>query len=174
MLKKYGIRFKAIQHSFDESSLDYSDFSSPRQYAKAISKYKARSVSQKGWILSADTIVVFNSRIYGKPRSFDDALKTLLTLQNNTHHVISSFCLVNTTTEQCFLRSAQSTITFNTLSKHDITRYIQTYEPFDKAGSYGFQDCPDILIKAISGSMNTVIGFPIHLFIPLIKQLQLQ
>ena len=95
ILKKYHYKFNIISHHFNESSLHIEDFSTPRHFVKELAKQKALSVKKyaSNWVLAADTIVVKDNKIYGKPNDYDQAFKFLTCLQNTYHHVISAFCL---------------------------------------------------------------------------------
>ena len=111
-------------------------------------------------VLSADTIVVIDNQIIGKPVDEVDAKRILNLLSNRTHQVFTAFYLIKDNKE--YEEVVISEVTFNELSKQLIDDYIKSGSPMDKAGAYGAQDNNDFkLIKNISGSVTNVIGFPV-------------
>ena len=171
ILKKFNYNITIINHNFNESSLDLQSFKTPRHFVKEIAKQKALSVNNhhNQTILAADTIVVLNQQLYSKPCNYYEALSHLSSLQGNTHDVISAFCLLKPFRKKIILKSSQAKVTFNPLSKRQIEDYIKTFKPFDKAGSYGIQECPAHFIKSYSGSIYTIMGLPIYLLNQTIK-----
>tara|TARA_B100000131_G_scaffold321489_1_gene372331 strand:+ start:2216 stop:2794 length:579 start_codon:yes stop_codon:yes gene_type:complete len=171
ILKKFGYTFTVTSHHFDEDSLDPNDFLSPRNYVRFLAKSKAHSIKRSSYnlILSADTIVVFNNIIFNKPTNRDQAFSFLSQLQGSTHQVISAFCLYDRLHCRTTIRSALSNVTFNTLTDSQLYNYIDTYQPFDKAGAYGIQECPSYFIASYTGSIYTIMGLPIYLLNKTIK-----
>lgn len=118
--------------------------------------------SEKEMILTADTVVVLNNQILGKPENEASAFQMLNQLSGNTHQVYSAFCLrtkneIHTFTDVC-------SVTFLPLSDEEILQYIQEYRPMDKAGSYGIQEGIGLSkISRIEGSFYTVMGLCTHL-----------
>lgn len=111
-------------------------------------------------VISADTIVVIDNMILGKPVDEDDAYRILSLLSNRTHEVITAFCLLKD--DKFYEEYVVSQVTFNELSDELKRSYIASGSPMDKAGAYGAQDNNDFLIvKNISGSRDNVIGFPV-------------
>ncbi|HPS19322.1 MAG TPA: Maf family protein [Bacilli bacterium] len=112
-------------------------------------------------VISADTIVVLENQIIGKPKDEDDALRILKLLSNKMHTVITAFCIFHDGT--VMERSVHSQVIMNQLSDDLIKNYIRTKSPLDKAGAYGVQDNKKFpLVKSIIGSVHNVIGFPIE------------
>lgn len=112
------------------------------------------------YILSADTIVVLNNEIIGKPVDKEDAYRILRKLSGNKHQVITAYCWFKDDT--LIENYVTSDVVFNELSDQLINDYIATGSPMDKAGAYGAQDNNDFLIvKQIIGSVDNVIGFPV-------------
>tara|TARA_Y100001970_G_scaffold104078_2_gene130411 strand:- start:15001 stop:15579 length:579 start_codon:yes stop_codon:yes gene_type:complete len=171
ILKQFGYDVRITQHHFDETSLSPHDFNSYRLYVKEIAKQKALSANHqsKDFLLAADTIVVFNKHIFGKPTNFQEAVSYLSCLQGNIHSVISAFCLILPQSKHIILKSSLSYVRFNPLSTSQIESYIKTYKPFDKAGAYGIQECPSYFIDSYTGSIYTIIGLPIYLLNKTIK-----
>lgn len=115
-------------------------------------------------ILSADTIVICDGKILGKPKDEDDALKMLLTLNNNMHTVITSFCILSFNNKIEFIehKNVKSKIWFGNFSSDQYKSYIKTKEPMDKAGAYGIQEIGSIFIKKITGSYTNIVGLPMY------------
>lgn len=110
-------------------------------------------------VLGCDTIVVYDSKIYGKPKSKEDALETLKLLNGKTHSVISGVAIITPNKEYRFY--VESFVTFKNNSLNDLIEYVNTGEPMDKAGSYAIQGIGSKLIKEYSGSYENIIGLPI-------------
>ena len=111
-------------------------------------------------VISADTIVVIDGMILGKPVDEEDAYRILSLLSNRTHEVITAFCILKD--DEFYEEYVTSQVTFYKLSDELIKSYIASGSPMDKAGAYGAQDNNDFLIvKDISGSRDNVIGFPV-------------
>ena len=89
-------------------------------------------------VISADTVVILNNHVLGKPKDFDEAYNMLCSLSGCRHEVITGVCLKSSTREHSF--SARSEVWFRKLSEEEIVHYIHTFEPYDKAGAYGAQD----------------------------------
>lgn len=111
-------------------------------------------------LITADTIVLIDNEIYGKPKDKDDALRMLNGMSNKTHRVITGVCLVSTQKSVSF--SSTTSVTFGSLDEGEINYYIDKYKPYDKAGSYGVQEWIGYVgVKHIEGSYYNVMGLPI-------------
>ena len=148
-----------VSHIDETSSLSLS----PLDAVKDIAKRKGLDIAKKyphDLVLSADTIVVIENQIIGKPVDKADAKRILNLLSNRTHHVYTAFYLIKDNKE--YEDVVISEVTFNKLSEQLIDNYIKSGSPMDKAGAYGAQDNNDFkLIKKITGSWSNVIGFPV-------------
>ncbi len=121
-------------------------------------------------IVTADTIVVADGKILGKPSDEKEALEFLLLLSGKRHEVISAFCVSCGTHTVCSQDVAR--VKFMPLDKEDILFYINKYKPFDKAGAYGIQEWIGYTgIESIEGSFYTVMGLPTHLLYKTVKNL---
>ena len=140
--------FTIIVPEIDES-LSFKNHTNVEDIVKDISKRKCLKIAEdhpNDLVIAADTVVVINNQIIGKPKDEEDAYRILRLLSNNTHYVN---------------KVAITEVTFNDLSDELIYDYIKSGSPMDKAGAYGYQDNKDFaLVKKISGSRNNVIGFP--------------
>ncbi len=121
-------------------------------------------------ILAADTIVVLNNRIIGKPASREDAVQFLLQLSGQTHEVITGVCLM--TRSETFEFADTTSVTFHELTHQQIEYYVDKYEPYDKAGAYAIQEWIGVTgIKSIQGDFYNVMGLPVSRVLQLLKEL---
>ena len=131
----------------------------PQEVAKQLSFIKAKSVFDNHnhcLVIGADTIVVHNDKILGKPKDKDRAVEMLNELSGNTHQVITGVTIMTKDVSVTFADVSQ--VTFKHLEQQDILDYIATGSPFDKAGGYGIQDSG--FVCNITGSFNNVVGLP--------------
>lgn len=161
ILSKAGFTFRVIPSNYDEKicGLKYS-----AELVENCAYNKALDVSKKafGTIVAADTVVVLDNFILGKPIDEDEAFFMLKNLSNKTHFVATSFCILND--EKVIKNTDITYVTFRELSDKEIKEYIKTKKPLDKAGSYGIQDEGFNFAIKTDGSINNVIGFPLELF----------
>lgn len=116
----------------------------------------------KAVILAADTEVVFNNVLVGKPSSVEEAIQTLGRLSGRSHWVITSVSLFETTNQSLVQILDRTIVKFENLTDIEIEKYAQTGDPLDKAGSYGIQNIPKKFIHSIEGSLTNVIGLPME------------
>ena len=127
---------------------------------------KAYSVAQSNparLVLGADTIVVIDGVVLGKPRDLDDAREMLSMLQGRTHYVFTSLALVNIASGLELCGTEKTAVTFNPLSPRKIENYIERDRPFDKAGSYAIQGIGSLLVRRVNGCYFNVVGLPVSL-----------
>ncbi len=159
-LQESGIEFEIISDEIDESVLAGED---PKEYVLRIAQQKGEVVGDKladRWILSADTIVVYDDKILGKPVSKNHALQTLLSLSGKTHKVMTSFCLLHKNNDILKNDVVETDVTFTNFPESVAKAYVESGEPMDKAGAYGIQGNGGLLIKKINGSYSNVVGLP--------------
>ena len=159
ILKKHNIGFEIIPSPYveDHSRTDFSyDFIENLAYNKA--KAVVPLVKESSLIIGADTIVVLDGKILGKPNGYDGAFEMLKNLSGKTHHVVTAIAVVNSKTNECKVKSTTSEVTFEKLTDEQIKFYIDNFKPFDKAGSYGIQEMPDGYIKSYTGDLENIIG----------------
>ncbi|KTD42725.1 septum formation protein [Legionella parisiensis] len=113
-------------------------------------------------ILAADTTVAYQDHILEKPRDHQDAYRMLSMLSGNSHEVYTGYALIFLPEQQWWVDCVASSITFHTLTEQQIQNYIDTGDPYDKAGGYGIQNVYDTFIKEIKGSYYNVMGLPIE------------
>lgn len=159
ILTKMGLEFEVFPSDFEEN-LENFDFTYEKIEELAYNKAKAVAdkINESVLILGADTVVVLNQKIMGKPKDETDAFEMLRALSGNKHLVVTSICAINSVDSSKKILSTTSFVTFNDLSEDLIQNYIQNYKPFDKAGSYGIQELPDGFIAEIEGSFENIIG----------------
>ena len=109
-------------------------------------------------IIGADTVVVLDGKILGKPKDYNDAKSMLKTLSNREHQVVTSIAVINTSSGKTIVKSTTSNVTFENLTNEMIDFYVENFKPFDKAGAYGIQELPHGYIKQYSGSLENIIG----------------
>lgn len=161
LLEMLGIDLIIEPSGIDES---YRPGESARDHALRLSLEKARDAAGKYpglWVLGADTIVVVDSEVLGKPQGREDARQMLLKLSGREHVVITAFALVFRQTGAEYSQAVESRVTFNTLAEDELQWYLDTGEPYDKAGAYAVQGRAAAFIKEICGSHTNVIGLPL-------------
>lgn len=110
-------------------------------------------------VIGADTVLEFEGDVLGKPHTKENAFKMLKRLQNKTHSVLTSVCIMSK--DKTITFTSTSEVTFHPMSDDEITYYVNTLEPLDKAGAYTIQDKGAIYIKSIKGDFYAVMGLPI-------------
>ena len=115
-------------------------------------------VEKPSLIIGADTVVVLDNEILGKPNGRKGAFEMLKKLSGKTHFVVTSIAVVNSETGEYKKNSTTSYVTFENLSDEQINYYIDNFRPFDKAGSYGIQEMPEGYIKSYTGDLENIIG----------------
>ena len=161
LLKQIVDDFEIITADIDE---EISYVLSPLDAVKDIARRKGEKIHLEhphDLVISADTIVVLDNKIIGKPIDENDAKKILRELSGKIHRVITAYCLFK---EEKFIEHyVISTVEFNNLSDELINRYVASGSPLDKAGAYGVQDNDKFpIVKEVKGSMTNVIGFPVE------------
>jgi septum formation protein len=154
----------------------------PRAFAERLAREKALAVFRQrpdDFVLGADTIVVVDAQILGKPRDGADAVRMLRVLSGRTHQVITGVCLAgplpkleNRKPETGFedVRSETTLVTMDALSDDDIRSYISTGEPMDKAGAYGIQGRASRWVSRIEGDYFNVVGLPVSLVYKMLRE----
>ena len=160
LLSDIGLKFSTQTTDKEE---DYPTNLKEHEIAEFLAKQKAKflseNLSKTDLLITADTIVSFKGELLNKPKNKEQAFSTLSKLSGNTHKVITGVCIKNHQKEIAF--STITLVTFNKLTKKEITFYINNFNPFDKAGAYGIQDwIGKIGIKSIEGSYSNVVGLP--------------
>ena len=152
----YTIRLKEIEEIYPEhlQAEEITNFLAELKASAFENELKENDV-----LVTSDTIVWLNGKALGKPKDYDDAFQMLQQLANQTHEVITSVCLKSIDKTDVF--HCVTKVTFANLSDEAIRYYLDNYQPFDKAGSYGIQDWIGLIgISKIEGSYTNVVGLP--------------
>lgn len=129
------------------------------------------SVDDQRWILAADTIVVLNNEVIGKPVDRNDAIQILQRLSGQTHRVITGVVLMKGEVEHAF--SDVTEVVFHPLTKEQISFYVDKYQPYDKAGAYAIQEWIGVVgIHSIKGDFYNVMGLPVSRVVQLLERIQ--
>ena len=134
----------------------------PEDAVKSLALKKAQAVSKKykgRLVIGADTIVVCNNEILGKPENENSAFEMLKMLSGKTHYVLTGVCITDWVKTECFC--VKSDVTFFNLSDEEIRQYIQSGEPMDKAGSYAIQGKGSLFVEKINGDYFNIVGLPV-------------
>ncbi len=148
-------------------------YKQPRRSAIGHAREKAEAVARimdpDCIVVAADTIVYLDGEILNKPISTDQAVEYLKRLSGNTHSVYTGVCVTRGIRE--VYDCERTSVTFKELSDTEIQQYLETQEPFDKAGAYGIQGYGSQFISKLNGCYFNVMGFPVHLFQKMLHQL---
>ena len=162
LLKSIRIPFIVAPAEIDELVQDGEE---PEAHVQRLAHEKAFEISKKyqdSWVLGADTIVVIDGRILGKPSDETEAVEMLSILSGRTHVVFTGYAIINL----CYpdmktVAYTRSEVFIRTLSKAEIQGYVLTGEPMDKAGAYAIQDVGAAIVERIYGSYTNVVGLPL-------------
>ncbi len=174
LLEQIGMSFE-IMHSDIEEHLDHT--MSPEQIAEQLALHKAQTIASalpNTIVIGADTIVVDDSGILGKPTDAEDAFRMLSRLGGQIHRVITGLALISNYSPPKILVSHETTrVKMTSLSDADILEYIESGEPLDKAGAYGIQGKGAMFVEWIHGCYNNVVGLPLFLLTKMLKEITL-
>ena len=174
LLENVGIKFRVIVPSGEE---EYEGSIKPDTFVKRNAKLKADSIIERAekheFILSADTIVVIDDLVLGKPVDKEDAANMLSLISGKIHKVITGYAITSWDQEIFFSDAITTLVKIKNLTPDEIEGYINTGEPFDKAGSYGIQGIGSFMIHSISGSYTNVVGLPVARVLSSLKKLNI-
>ncbi|MBS6506600.1 MAG: septum formation inhibitor Maf [Paraclostridium bifermentans] len=169
ILENTNLKFSVITSDIDERIFENEE---PIQLVLRLAFEKCMSVAQNNpsdLVIGADTIVVLDNEILGKPKNEEEAFKTLSKLSNREHQVITGMSIVNLENEKKLVDYAISNVKFKKLTDQDIKDYISTKECLDKAGSYGIQGYGALLVEKIKGDYFNIVGLPISKLSDILK-----
>ena len=171
LLESLGVNFEIVIDRVDET---VEIGLSPGETVRVIAERKAESVSVQNpgrLVLAADTIVVLDDAILGKPASSSEAFRMLSSLSGRTHEVFTGVALLHSESGRKVVDHEVTEVTFSPLTKHEIETYVSGGSPMDKAGAYGIQDDRgSLFVRRISGSYHNVVGLPLNLIYRLLRQ----
>jgi septum formation protein len=162
LLAGLRVRFHVVPSSVSETLLPGE---TPPAHVSRLAIAKATDVSQRildVWVLGADTIVLIDGQILGKPRDQDEARTMLTMLAGRTHEVFTAYAIVHARYPALKrVRYVTSEVHIRELSAQEIADYVDTGEPMDKAGAYAIQGVGSGIVKTVSGSYTNVVGLPL-------------
>ena len=165
LLTQIGVPFQVVSASIDETPLPDE---CPAAYVERLARAKARagrehllvlSVSAPFCVLGADTAVVLDDQILGKPVDEADALSMLMALSGREHEVLTAIAIL--AAERCETRVVRSRVSFRTISQQEAGQYWASGEPQDKAGGYAIQGLAAVFVAGLNGSYSGVVGLPV-------------
>lgn len=172
MLHSLGLEFEIFPARVDENLTAYQD---EIEFARLLAQSKAhwvyRQRPEADLIIGADTIVVKEGKIFGKPNDHGEARAMLQSLSGATHQVITGICLRSPAQE--IVDHEITEVIFAPLSVEEIETYLASGEPFDKAGAYGIQGLAAVFVERIEGCYFNVMGFPLARFYRFLKEMAL-
>jgi septum formation protein len=174
LLEQLGLLFET-ESSNCEEHIDSA--AEPHELAKSLSLKKALAVAEKhrgSLIIAADTFIVLEGRILGKPHSEAEATEMLRTLNGKAHSVISGFTVLDTETHKVFSRSVETMVHMKRLTPEEIEVYVRSGEPLGKAGGYAIQGVGAVLVKKIEGDYFNVVGLPLSALAESLKEFGIQ
>ena len=162
ILRDAGYHFSILSSAIDETPYPEE---SPQDLVERLAKTKADLAAARAVgpaiLIAADTEVVLDGHIFGKPRSSDDARHMLEKRSGRTHAVLTGVCLIRLPDVERISFVETTLVTFASLTEEEITRYLATGEPHDKAGAYAIQGCAARYIPRIEGCYFNVVGLPL-------------
>ena len=170
ILKEVGFNFKVVVPEIEEVSKE----EEPVKKILDISRKKATSVAEKctnEYVLSADTVVVVDNKILGKPKNVEEAREYLSLLSGREHEVITAYTFMSIEKNIFLSDYSVSKVKFYKLDEETINWYIETEEYKDKAGAYGIQGKGRLLVENINGDFFSIMGFPVASFVNKLKEI---
>ena len=170
ILENANVKFKIMSSDIEELTLDGE---SPCQMVMRLAFEKGIDIANKqksDLVISADTIVVLDNNVLGKPKDEKEARYMIESLSGKTHQVITGISLINLENNKKIIDYVISNVKFKNLYEEDINDYISTNESLDKAGAYGIQGYGALLVDEIQGDYFNIVGLPISRLSDLLKK----
>jgi len=164
ILEQIRFEFSVVPSNINE---DFNRGLPPEAFTEHWAREKAKDVAKdhpRSLVIGADTVVFLDGKILGKPKDNKSSKKMLLSLSGRTHEVITGVSLININSKLDITFNERTFVSINTLSNEHIYNYINSYKPYDKAGSYGIQDGFSVHVEKIRGCYYNVMGFPVSKF----------
>ena len=161
ILENMNLKFDIIKSEIEETTLESE---SPEDLVKRLSYEKAHDIATRNRdsiVIGADTVVVLDNNVLGKPKDKEDAFNMLKKMSGREHDVITGISILCLDSKKEIIDFCVSKVKFKNLSDEDIYSYIATGECMDKAGSYGIQGLGGLLVEYIKGDYFNIVGFPI-------------
>lgn len=174
LFDEFNLKYSVVVPDIEETRIPGEK---PIEFVKRIAGEKALNAATKltdksapSIIVAADTIVVLDNEILGKPKDSEDAVKMLKRLSGKTHKVITGWA-AGILKKNWIVEACITEVTFYPLTENEIIKYVETKEPLDKAGAYGIQEKGGALVKEINGSYFNVVGLPMEQLLRALKEL---
>lgn len=170
LLRLLGLDFQVIPSRVDET---FFVNEKPAEHVLRLAENKAHAVAQlhpQSWVLGADTIVVIDGEVLGKPADPPAAAAMLEKLSGRTHEVFTGFALLRLAARIAIRQEVRAYVTFRNISADEKMWYIRSPEPYDKAGAYAVQGLGAFFIKEIKGSYTNVMGLPLCEVVDVLKE----
>ena len=162
ILNEVGIKPLVITSMVDESVIEGL---SPEKAVMELALLKgaavAKMVEEDAVVIGADTVVVLDGEILGKPESMDEATQMLKKLSGKWHSVLTGYCVIDAKSGEACAKYEETKVKFRELDNGEINRYVNSHEPMDKAGSYGIQGKGRLFVEKIDGDYFNVVGLPV-------------
>ncbi len=171
ILERLGFEFEIVPAKVEEDAVSWDD---PVRSVKLLAELKgveALSVKPRKKIVAADTVVVCDGRRLGKPNSTEEATSMLQLLSGNAHEVITGLALLVPPNRR-IIEAERTRVFFRDLDPEEINRYVDTGEPFDKAGAYAIQGYASAFVERIAGCYFNVVGLPVALLFRMFRMLE--
>ena len=161
ILSEMGYNFDIIPSVYDEVLPDR-EFEPVMIQELAFNKANevASRIGDDYIVIGADTMVIYNKSVLGKPHSKEEAFNMLKMLSNNRHYVVTGIAVIDNKTNTIYKEYVITYVSFNELSDSMINNYIENFHPLDKAGAYGIQELPEGFVKDVDGEFDNVVGLP--------------
>jgi septum formation protein len=164
LLARLGVPFETVRPEYEEQHHPEED---PEATCRRLARGKAKQAARRfpeDLVVGADTIVILDDRVMGKPASLDEARRMLWALSGQTHLVKTAVALVCRDAEHRSVFIETTEVTFHHLEEDDVERYLSLDPPLDKAGAYGIQDWSGVFVQRVAGCYHNVVGFPLARF----------
>jgi septum formation protein len=170
LLQRIGLKFKVDPSNYEEN---ISSELEPHELAKSLSLEKAKLVAEKhmnALVIAADTFIVFEGKILGKPRTETEAKEMLETISGRQHSVITGFTIIDTENNKALSKAVETKVYIRKLSSNEIDAYVESKEPLDKAGAYAIQGLGSVIVEKIEGDYFNVVGLPLSALTETLKE----
>jgi septum formation protein len=170
LLQRIGLKFKVDPSNYEEN---ISSELEPHELAKSLSLEKAKLVAEKhmnALVIAADTFIVFEGKILGKPRTETEAKEMLETISGRQHSVITGFTIIDAANNKALSKAVETKVYIRKLSSNEIDAYVESKEPLDKAGAYAIQGLGSVIVEKIEGDYFNVVGLPLSALTETLKE----
>jgi len=171
LLEQIGLRFETIPSEINEMK-KRTLCEDPIRLVEKLALEKAKDVSARvknGIVIAADTVVILNGEVIGKPKDEEEAISILKRLSGKTHEVATCVVVMDAGNGRTLTEVVRSKVKFRDLSDEEILGYVKTGEPLDKAGGYGIQGIGSILVERLDGCFYNVVGLPLSKLAEMLK-----